>query len=342
MPELITLTVDGIATTVEPGTTGTDLYSSRRDVVVVRVDGELRDLHLPAGRRRRRRGRDHRRARRPGRPAALGGARAGAGRPGDQPDGEARHRAADHRRLLLRLRRRRPRSPRRTSRRSRRRWAGSSRRASASAAGTSPRTRPAPSCATSRTSSSSSASRATRRAAETARRVEVGLGGLSIYQNVDGAGRESEQVVWQDLCRGPHVPEHPAAWATAFQLTRSAAAYWRGSREEPAAAARLRHRVADQGRAARLPRAHRRGREARPPPARHRARPVLVPGRDRLRPGRVPPQGRRHPHGDGALQPAAARRRAGTSSSTPRTSPRASCTRSRGTSTGTRRACSRR
>ena len=47
MPELITLTVDGIATTVEPGTTGTDLYSARRDVVVVRVDGELRDLHLP-------------------------------------------------------------------------------------------------------------------------------------------------------------------------------------------------------------------------------------------------------------------------------------------------------
>ena len=27
MPELITLTVDGVATTVEPGTTGTDLYS---------------------------------------------------------------------------------------------------------------------------------------------------------------------------------------------------------------------------------------------------------------------------------------------------------------------------
>ncbi|NTW39379.1 MAG: threonine--tRNA ligase, partial [Cellulomonadaceae bacterium] len=32
--------------------------------------------------------------------------------------------------------------------------------------------------------------------------VEVGLGGLSIYQNVRGAGRETEQVVWQDLCRG--------------------------------------------------------------------------------------------------------------------------------------------
>ena len=47
MPELITLTVDGTATTVEPGTTGTDLVGDRRDVLVVRVDGELRDLHLP-------------------------------------------------------------------------------------------------------------------------------------------------------------------------------------------------------------------------------------------------------------------------------------------------------
>ncbi len=43
--------------------------------------------------------------------------------------------------------------------------------------------------------------------------VEVGLGGLSIYQNVRGAGRESEQVVWQDLCRGPHVPS-TGCWAT--------------------------------------------------------------------------------------------------------------------------------
>ena len=108
------------------------------------------------------------------------------------------------------------------------------------------------------------------------------LGELTIYENVRGAGRESEQVVWQDLCRGPHVPS-TRLLGNGFQLTRSAAAYWRGSREEPAAAARLRHRVADQGRAARLPRAPRRGRAPRPPPARHRAGPVLLPRRDRLR-----------------------------------------------------------
>jgi threonyl-tRNA synthetase len=45
--ELITLTVDGVSTTAEAGTTGTDLYAARRDIVVVRVDGELRDLSRP-------------------------------------------------------------------------------------------------------------------------------------------------------------------------------------------------------------------------------------------------------------------------------------------------------
>ena len=62
--------------------------------------------------------------------------------------------------------------------------------------------------------------------------VEVGLGGLSIYQNVRGAGRESETVVWQDLCRGPHLPSTKLL-ANGFQLTRSAAAYWRGSEKNP-------------------------------------------------------------------------------------------------------------
>lgn len=62
--------------------------------------------------------------------------------------------------------------------------------------------------------------------------VEVGLGGLSIYQNVRGAGRESEAVVWQDLCRGPHLPSTKLL-GNGFQLTRSAAAYWRGSEKNP-------------------------------------------------------------------------------------------------------------
>ena len=62
--------------------------------------------------------------------------------------------------------------------------------------------------------------------------VEVGLGGLSVYQNVRGAGRESEQVVWQDLCRGPHLPSTRLI-GNGFRLMRSAAAYWRGSEKNP-------------------------------------------------------------------------------------------------------------
>ncbi|HEY3437138.1 MAG TPA: threonine--tRNA ligase [Actinotalea sp.] len=58
--------------------------------------------------------------------------------------------------------------------------------------------------------------------------VEVGLGGLSIYQNV----RRDGSVAWQDLCRGPHLPS-TRLLANGFQLTRSAAAYWRGSEKNP-------------------------------------------------------------------------------------------------------------
>lgn len=58
--------------------------------------------------------------------------------------------------------------------------------------------------------------------------VEVGLGGLSIYQNV----RRDGSVAWQDLCRGPHLPSTRLI-GNGFQLTRSAAAYWRGSEKNP-------------------------------------------------------------------------------------------------------------
>ena len=58
--------------------------------------------------------------------------------------------------------------------------------------------------------------------------VEVGLGGLSIYQNL----RRDGSVAWQDLCRGPHVPTTKLL-GNGFQLTRSAAAYWRGSEKNP-------------------------------------------------------------------------------------------------------------
>ena len=58
--------------------------------------------------------------------------------------------------------------------------------------------------------------------------VEVGLGGLSIYQNL----RRDGSVAWQDLCRGPHLPSTRGI-GNGFRLTRSAAAYWRGSEANP-------------------------------------------------------------------------------------------------------------
>ncbi|HET7414382.1 MAG TPA: threonine--tRNA ligase [Arthrobacter sp.] len=55
--------------------------------------------------------------------------------------------------------------------------------------------------------------------------VEVGAGDLTIYDNVD---RKSGDIVWKDLCRGPHLPNTKII-SNAYALTRSAAAYWRGS-----------------------------------------------------------------------------------------------------------------
>src|SRR5689334_6439404 len=52
--------------------------------------------------------------------------------------------------------------------------------------------------------------------------VEVGEGGLSIYDNL----RRDGELAWKDLCRGPHLPTTKRI--PAFKLMRSAAAYWRG------------------------------------------------------------------------------------------------------------------
>ncbi|PWD49779.1 threonine--tRNA ligase [Serinibacter arcticus] len=62
--------------------------------------------------------------------------------------------------------------------------------------------------------------------------VEVGAGELTIYDNVRGAGRDTEAVVWKDLCRGPHLPSTRLI-GNGVQLMRSAAAYWRGSEKNP-------------------------------------------------------------------------------------------------------------
>ncbi|MCL2424145.1 MAG: threonine--tRNA ligase, partial [Micrococcales bacterium] len=58
--------------------------------------------------------------------------------------------------------------------------------------------------------------------------VEVGLGGLTMYEN----RRRDGSVAWQDLCRGPHVPSTKLI-GNGFALMRSAAAYWRGSEKNP-------------------------------------------------------------------------------------------------------------
>jgi threonyl-tRNA synthetase len=55
--------------------------------------------------------------------------------------------------------------------------------------------------------------------------VEVGGGELTIYDNVDP---KSGETVWKDLCRGPHLP-NTRMIGNGYGLTRVAAAYWRGS-----------------------------------------------------------------------------------------------------------------
>ncbi|WP_258727191.1 threonine--tRNA ligase [Cellulomonas sp. NS3] len=227
----MTLTVDGVATTVEPGTTGTDLYGSRREVVVVRVDGELRDLHLPLSEG-----------------AVVEAVTI------DSPDGLAvlRHSAAHV--LAQAVQEVNPKAklgigPPITDGfyydfdvetpftpedlkalekvmgrivkegQTFRRWDVTEDEARTELADEPYKLELI-------------GLKGTPGGEDDGASVEVGLGGLSIYQNVRGAGRESEQVVWQDLCRGPHLPSTRLI-ANGFQLTRSAAAYWRGSEKNP-------------------------------------------------------------------------------------------------------------
>lgn len=55
--------------------------------------------------------------------------------------------------------------------------------------------------------------------------AEVGVGELTIYDNVDP---QSGETVWRDLCRGPHLP-NTRMIGNGFSLTRVASAYWRGN-----------------------------------------------------------------------------------------------------------------
>jgi threonyl-tRNA synthetase len=58
--------------------------------------------------------------------------------------------------------------------------------------------------------------------------VEVGGSELTIYDNLSP---DTGEVIWKDLCRGPHIPT--TRHIPAFKLMRSGGAYWRGSEKNP-------------------------------------------------------------------------------------------------------------
>ncbi|MGC5258640.1 threonine--tRNA ligase [Gordonia sp. DT218] len=56
--------------------------------------------------------------------------------------------------------------------------------------------------------------------------MEVGGAELTAYDNLNP---RTGELIWCDLCRGPHVPT--TKYISAFKLTRSSAAYWRGDQD---------------------------------------------------------------------------------------------------------------
>ena len=58
--------------------------------------------------------------------------------------------------------------------------------------------------------------------------VEVGGPELTIYDNLNP---DTGEVIWKDLCRGPHIPT--TRNIPAFKLMRTGGAYWRGSEKNP-------------------------------------------------------------------------------------------------------------
>ncbi|GAA5230216.1 threonine--tRNA ligase [Arthrobacter cryoconiti] len=57
--------------------------------------------------------------------------------------------------------------------------------------------------------------------------IEVGAGEITIYANID---RKSGEEIWCDLCRGPHLANTKLI-SNAFALTRTSAAYWLGNQK---------------------------------------------------------------------------------------------------------------
>jgi len=228
--EQITLTVDGEPTQVAAGTTGTDLFGSRKDVVVVRVDGELRDLHLelpdgavvepvtidsPEGLEVLRHSTAHVLAQAV--QEVDPDAKLGIGPPitdGFYYDFDvAEPFTPEDLRAIEKVMNRIVKEGQAF-----RRWDVTEEQARAELANEPYKLELVGLKGASSDDDGSS--------------VEVGADGLSIYQNVRAPGRETESVAWQDLCRGPHLPSTRLI-GNGFQLTRSAAAYWRGSEKNP-------------------------------------------------------------------------------------------------------------
>ncbi|MEX3609860.1 threonine--tRNA ligase [Rothia sp. LK2588] len=59
--------------------------------------------------------------------------------------------------------------------------------------------------------------------------VEVGAGEITIYDNVHP---KTGEIIWQDLCRGPHLPNTKLI-GNGYALMRAGGAYWRGSEKNP-------------------------------------------------------------------------------------------------------------
>ena len=257
----------------------------------------------PSGHRHRRLGR------RPLRPAPLHGPRAGPGRPRPVPRRPLRHRPADRRRLLLRLR-----AARRTDGNPAHFTEDDLERIDARM-------------------------REIIGEAQPFVREEHGQGGRAgavrrpALQAGDHRGRREHRG--RRGRRRLRVPQPPPATARAGRRSSTCAAaptsphqaagrlqaheggrrLLAGRREAPDAPADLRHRLGHQEGPRRAPPPAGGGRAARPPQARRRARPDLVPRRARRRAGRLAPEGRHGPQADGGLLPGRARGRPATSSS---------------------------
>ena len=166
--------------------------------MAARVNGELWDLHrpLPAGAvvepvRSK--------ARRAEYPAALRRARRRPGRPVPAPRGQAGHRTADHRRLLLRLRPGRALHPD-DLRELEKAMTRSSRSGSASGVGRSPTTRRGR--ARPRAVQAGAHRRQGRRRGRRWRERGSKRGRTDHLRQL----RRDDSVAWKDLCRGPHYP----------------------------------------------------------------------------------------------------------------------------------------